>query len=53
MPARFDAIVIGAGQSGPSLADRLVKDGQAVAVIERQHFEGRASIPAACRLKPL
>ena len=40
MPARYDTIVIGAGQSGPSLADRLVKSGQAVAVIERQHFGG-------------
>ena len=40
MPVRYDAIVIGAGQSGPSLADRLVKDGQAVAVIERRHFGG-------------
>ena len=40
MPVRYDAIVIGAGQSGPSLADRLVKGGQAVAVIERQHFGG-------------
>ena len=40
MPARYDTIVIGAGQSGPSLADRLVKAGQAVAIIERQHFGG-------------
>ena len=40
MPTTFDAIVIGAGQSGPSLADRLVKSGLSVAVIERQHFGG-------------
>lgn len=40
MPTRFDAIIIGAGQSGPSLAARLAKDGLAVAVIERQHFGG-------------
>jgi pyruvate/2-oxoglutarate dehydrogenase complex dihydrolipoamide dehydrogenase (E3) component len=40
MPTTFDAIVIGAGQSGPSLADRLVKSGLKVAIIERQHFGG-------------
>ncbi len=38
--ARFDAIVIGAGQAGPSLAARLSLAGMAVAVIERKQFGG-------------
>jgi len=36
----FDAIVIGAGQAGPSLAARLAAAGQTVAVIERKHVGG-------------
>jgi pyruvate/2-oxoglutarate dehydrogenase complex dihydrolipoamide dehydrogenase (E3) component len=36
----FDAIVIGTGQSGPSLARRLVAAGRKVAVIERKYFGG-------------
>ena len=37
---RFDAIVIGAGQAGPSLAGRLTKAGMTVAVIERMPVGG-------------
>jgi pyruvate/2-oxoglutarate dehydrogenase complex dihydrolipoamide dehydrogenase (E3) component len=40
MSAHFDAIVIGSGQSGPSLASRFSKEGLRVAVIERKHFGG-------------
>ena len=40
MPTRFDAIVIGTGQSGPSLARRLTEAGRKVAVIERKRFGG-------------
>lgn len=36
----FDAIVIGAGQAGPSLAGRLTKAGMTVALIERHLFGG-------------
>jgi len=36
----YDAIFIGTGQSGPSLALRLVAAGQKVAVIERKFFVG-------------
>jgi pyruvate/2-oxoglutarate dehydrogenase complex dihydrolipoamide dehydrogenase (E3) component len=36
----FDAIVIGTGQAGPALADRLTRHGQRVAVIERGRFGG-------------
>lgn len=40
MTTRYDAIVIGTGQSGPSLARRLTEAGQKVAVIERKRFGG-------------
>jgi len=40
MPTRFDSIVIGTGQAGPSLAARLAKSGRTVAVIERGRFGG-------------
>jgi pyruvate/2-oxoglutarate dehydrogenase complex dihydrolipoamide dehydrogenase (E3) component len=36
----FDAIIIGSGQSGPSLAKRLAGAGQRVAIIERKAFGG-------------
>jgi pyruvate/2-oxoglutarate dehydrogenase complex dihydrolipoamide dehydrogenase (E3) component len=39
MPA-FDAIVIGTGQAGPSLAHRLAGAGMRVAIIERHQFGG-------------
>src|SRR5256885_6501463 len=37
---RFDAIIIGTGQAGPSLARRLVAAGRKVAIVERGHFGG-------------
>ncbi len=40
MANKFDAIVIGTGQSGPSLASRMSREGMQVAVIERQKFGG-------------
>ncbi|MGE0152873.1 MAG: FAD-containing oxidoreductase [Reyranellaceae bacterium] len=36
----FDAIVIGAGQAGPSLAGRLTQAGMRVALVERHLFGG-------------
>jgi pyruvate/2-oxoglutarate dehydrogenase complex dihydrolipoamide dehydrogenase (E3) component len=36
----FDAIIIGAGQAGPSLAGRLTKAGRSVAFVERKLFGG-------------
>ncbi len=36
----FDAIIVGAGQAGPSLAARLTKAGQTVAFVERKLFGG-------------
>ncbi len=40
MTRRFDAIIIGAGQAGPSLAHRLTGAGMTVAIIERKLFGG-------------
>ncbi len=40
MSRRFDAIVIGAGQAGPSLAVRMAKEGLAVAIVERAAVGG-------------
>ena len=34
MNRAFDAIIVGAGQAGPSLANRLIQAGQSVALIE-------------------
>ncbi|NNE67371.1 MAG: FAD-containing oxidoreductase [Pyrinomonadaceae bacterium] len=40
MANKFDAIVIGTGQAGPSLTNRLAESGMKVAVIERKLFGG-------------
>ncbi|HTO84908.1 MAG TPA: FAD-dependent oxidoreductase, partial [Methylomirabilota bacterium] len=40
MTTRYDAIVIGTGQSGPPLASRMADEGMKVAVIERKLFGG-------------
>ncbi|WP_037385188.1 FAD-containing oxidoreductase [Sinorhizobium americanum] len=40
MSRHFDAIIIGAGQAGPSLAGRLTEAGKTVALIERKLFGG-------------
>jgi pyruvate/2-oxoglutarate dehydrogenase complex dihydrolipoamide dehydrogenase (E3) component len=37
---RFDAIILGAGQAGPSLAGRLTAAGMTVALAERKFFGG-------------
>ncbi|MEA9726982.1 FAD-containing oxidoreductase [Xanthomonas campestris] len=44
---RYDAIVVGAGQAGPSLAVRLAERGQRVAVIER-HLVGGTCVNTGC-----
>ena len=40
MPSTFDAIIVGTGQAGPSLAARLSAAGMKVAVVERHKFGG-------------
>src|ERR1051325_3803479 len=40
MAEQFDAIIIGAGQSGPFLAARMADAGKKVALIEREHLGG-------------
>ena len=40
MSTRFDAIVIGTGQAGPSLAVRMASAGMKVAIVERKRFGG-------------
>lgn len=40
MARAFDAIIIGAGQAGPTLAGRLTAAGQTVALVERKDFGG-------------
>ena len=40
MARKFDAIVIGTGQAGPSLAARMTKEGMKTAIIERKLFGG-------------
>ncbi|MFC0387539.1 FAD-containing oxidoreductase [Muricoccus vinaceus] len=49
MSARaFDAIIIGAGQAGPSLAGRLNDAGMKVAIIER-HLVGGTCVNTGCK----
>lgn len=40
MSRKFDAVVVGAGQAGPSLAGRLTQAGMNVALVERHLFGG-------------
>jgi len=40
MATKYDAIVIGTGQAGPSLAVRLAGTGMKVAIVERKRFGG-------------
>ena len=48
MTRRFDAIVIGAGQAGPSLAGRLAAAKMKVAIIER-HLVGGTCVNTGCK----
>ncbi len=40
MAKRYDAIIIGTGQAGPPLAEKLAGVGRSVAIIERSRFGG-------------
>ena len=48
MTRRFDAIVIGTGQAGPSMAGRLTSAGMTVAVVER-HLVGGTCVNTGCK----
>ncbi len=48
MTRSFDAIIIGAGQAGPSLAGRLTSAGMSVAIIER-HLFGGTCVNTGCK----
>src|SRR5271154_4550628 len=47
MSQQYDAIVIGTGQAGPSLAARFAKAGKSVAIIER-HLVGGTCVNVGC-----
>lgn len=47
MSRSFDAIIIGAGQAGPSLAGRLTDAGMTVALVER-HLVGGTCVNTGC-----
>jgi len=47
MVRQFDAIIVGAGQAGPSLAGRLAGAGREVAIIER-HLVGGTCVNTGC-----
>ncbi|MEM9190918.1 MAG: FAD-containing oxidoreductase [Myxococcota bacterium] len=47
MPQQYDAIIIGAGQAGPPLAERLGKAGRKTAIIER-HLLGGTCVNVGC-----
>ena len=47
MAQRFDAMIIGAGQAGPSLAVRLANAGRKVALVE-QHLLGGTCVNVGC-----
>ncbi len=40
MSERYDAVIVSTGQSGPSLAARMTKEGMKTAIIERKLFGG-------------
>jgi pyruvate/2-oxoglutarate dehydrogenase complex dihydrolipoamide dehydrogenase (E3) component len=40
MASHYDAAIIGTGQAGPALANRLTQAGMKVAVMERGRFGG-------------
>jgi len=48
MTRTFDAIIVGAGQAGPALANRLTGAGKTVAIIER-HLVGGTCVNTGCK----
>ena len=52
MPEKFNAIIIGTGQAGPSMAQRITDEGLKVAIIERKLFGGTCVNVGSSFLKP-
>ena len=52
MTYAFDAIIIGADQAGPPLADRLTASGMCVVLIERGRFGGTCVNTGCMPTKP-
>ncbi|MGE7139132.1 FAD-containing oxidoreductase [Luteibacter sp. NPDC031894] len=48
MSRTFDAIIVGAGQAGPALANRLTGAGKTVAIVER-HLVGGTCVNTGCK----
>ncbi|UPG87098.1 FAD-containing oxidoreductase [Luteibacter aegosomatis] len=48
MSRSFDAIIVGAGQAGPALANRLTAAGRTVAIVER-HLVGGTCVNTGCK----
>lgn len=48
MTRTFDAIIVGAGQAGPALANRLTGAGKTVAIVER-HLVGGTCVNTGCK----
>ncbi|NII54454.1 FAD-containing oxidoreductase [Luteibacter sp. SG786] len=48
MTRSFDAIIVGAGQAGPALANRLTGAGKTVAIVER-HLVGGTCVNTGCK----
>ena len=48
MSRSFDAIIVGAGQAGPAMANRLTAAGKTVALIER-HLVGGTCVNTGCK----
>ena len=53
MATTYDAIIIGTGQSGPSLAARFTQEGMKTAIIERMLFGGTCVNVGCVPTKPL
>ena len=47
MSAKFDAVIIGTGQSGPSSAARMIREGMKMAIVETEALRRHVS---ECRL---
>ena len=54
MAERFDAIIIGTGQAGPALAQRMTREGEAISTLRGSISRARSryTIPSSIRRSP-